>query len=99
MSKSHFNTHFLYAFRVQYAALKEECRVMFPLIGSGRFISAPVITEDGDPILDPIVLQELNAAKEPTSVGQVGNSYYVQSQSSLISLFLSVGRVLGCCIQ
>uniref|UniRef100_M1CEN1 GTPase activating protein n=2 Tax=Solanum TaxID=4107 RepID=M1CEN1_SOLTU len=47
---------------------------MFPLIGSGRFISAPVITEDGDPILDPIVLQELNAAKEPTSVGQVGPS-------------------------
>ncbi|WMV59670.1 hypothetical protein MTR67_053055 [Solanum verrucosum] len=60
--------------RVQYAALKEECRGMFPLIGSGRFISAPVITEDGDPILDPIVLQELNAAKEPTSVGQVGPS-------------------------
>ncbi|MCD7448390.1 hypothetical protein HAX54_041542 [Datura stramonium] len=60
--------------RVQYAALKEECRMMFHLIGSGRFISAPVITEDGDPILDPIVLQELNVAKEPTSVGPVGPS-------------------------
>lgn len=54
--------------------MKEECRMMFPLIGSGRFISAPIITEDGDPILDPIVLQELNAAKEPTSSGQAGNS-------------------------
>ncbi|OIT22688.1 PREDICTED: TBC1 domain family member 17-like [Nicotiana attenuata] len=60
--------------RVQYAALKEECRTMFPLIGSGRFISAPVITEDGDPVLDPIVLQELNAAKVSTSVGQIGAS-------------------------
>ncbi|XP_009624671.1 rab GTPase-activating protein 22-like [Nicotiana tomentosiformis] len=60
--------------RVQYAALKEECRTMFPLIGSGRFISAPVITEDGDPVLDPIVLQELNAAEVSTSVGQIGAS-------------------------
>lgn len=63
----------MYIFRVQYAALKEECRTMFPLIGSGRFISAPVITEDGDPVLDPIVLQELNAAEVSTSVGQIGN--------------------------
>ncbi|XP_075083157.1 GTPase-activating protein GYP7 isoform X3 [Nicotiana tabacum] len=43
---------------------------MFPTIGSGRFITAPVITEDGDPILDPLVLQEANAAKEATSAGQ-----------------------------
>lgn len=67
--------------------MKEECRGMFPLIGSGRFISAPVITEDGDPILDPIVLQELNAAKEPTSAGQVGK-YLICSPSSVISLSL-----------
>ncbi|XP_016461924.1 rab GTPase-activating protein 22 isoform X1 [Nicotiana tabacum] len=56
--------------RAQYAVLKEECRMMFPMIGSGRFITAPVITEDGDPIRDPITLQEAQAAKELSSGGQ-----------------------------
>ncbi|XP_022877498.1 TBC1 domain family member 15-like [Olea europaea var. sylvestris] len=48
--------------RVQYAVLKDECRLMFPLIGSGKFITAPVITEDGEPIYDPLVLQEANVS-------------------------------------
>ncbi|CAI9088482.1 OLC1v1022818C1 [Oldenlandia corymbosa var. corymbosa] len=46
--------------RAKYAIMKEECRQMFPLIGSGKFITAPVITEDGEPIHDPLVLQEAN---------------------------------------
>lgn len=46
--------------RSQYAQWKEECRKMFPVIGSGRYITAPVITEVGQPILDPIVLLETN---------------------------------------
>ncbi|GAA0169060.1 GTPase-activating protein [Lithospermum erythrorhizon] len=50
--------------RDQYSVLKEECRLMFPVIGSGRFITAPIITESGDPIEDPLVLQEAKAAKE-----------------------------------
>ncbi|KAL2476266.1 Ypt/Rab-GAP domain of gyp1p superfamily protein [Abeliophyllum distichum] len=58
--------------RVQYAVLKDECRIMFPLIGSGKFITAPVITEDGEPIHDPLVLQEANLGKQPTS-SAVGN--------------------------
>ncbi|MBA0853352.1 hypothetical protein Goshw_016327, partial [Gossypium schwendimanii] len=33
--------------RVQYARWKNECREIFPVIGSGRYITAPVITEDG----------------------------------------------------
>ncbi|CAK9175532.1 unnamed protein product [Ilex paraguariensis] len=45
--------------RAQYALLKEECHQMFRLIGSGRFITAPIITEDGEPIQDPVVLKEL----------------------------------------
>ncbi|KAJ7948472.1 TBC1 domain family member [Quillaja saponaria] len=49
--------------RVQYARWKEECRQMFPVIGSGRFITAPVITEDGHPIQDPLVLLETNPEK------------------------------------
>ena len=46
--------------KAQYAVLKEECDHIFPLVGSGRFITAPVITEDGEPIEDPIVLLEPN---------------------------------------
>lgn len=46
--------------RVQYARSKEDCRQMFPVVGSGRFITAPVITEDGQPIQDPIVLSQIN---------------------------------------
>ncbi|PPD86992.1 hypothetical protein GOBAR_DD16065 [Gossypium barbadense] len=33
--------------RVQYARWKNECREIFPVIGSGRYITAPVIIEDG----------------------------------------------------
>ncbi|KAL9236347.1 hypothetical protein vseg_011030 [Gypsophila vaccaria] len=50
--------------RLQYAQRKEECRQMFPLIGSGRFITAPIITEKGEPILDPLVLLEANMGNE-----------------------------------
>lgn len=49
--------------REEYAKMKEDCREMFPLVGSGRFITAPIITEDGEPILDPIVLLEANPDK------------------------------------
>ncbi|KAL1325380.1 hypothetical protein HN51_035445 [Arachis hypogaea] len=44
--------------REQYAKWKEVCQNLFPLVGSGRFITAPVITEDGQPIHDPLVLLE-----------------------------------------
>lgn len=50
-------------FRLQYASWKQECKQMFPVIGSGGFITAPVITEKGQPILDPLVLQETNLGK------------------------------------
>ena len=48
---------------MQYATWKEECRQLFPLVGSGRFITSPVISEDGQPIQDPLVLSETNPAK------------------------------------
>lgn len=55
--------------------LKEECRQLFPIVGSGRFITAPVITDDGVPIQDPIVLLEANPQKGPVSLPQEnGNS-------------------------
>ncbi|KAI8552759.1 hypothetical protein RHMOL_Rhmol06G0292300 [Rhododendron molle] len=56
--------HLRYAFvEAQYAVLKEECRLVFPLVGSGRFITAPVITDNGEPIQDPIVLLEASPDK------------------------------------
>ncbi|KAG6600767.1 TBC1 domain family member 15 [Cucurbita argyrosperma subsp. argyrosperma] len=51
--------------RIQYATWKEDCRQMFPVIGSGRYITAPVITEDGQPIQDPLVLLEANPESGP----------------------------------
>lgn len=33
---------------------------MDPLVGRGRIITAPIITENGEPIDDPIVLLEAN---------------------------------------
>ncbi|KAK6132901.1 hypothetical protein DH2020_033381 [Rehmannia glutinosa] len=50
----------VYSFRVKYELLKEECKKMFPLIGSGRFVTAPIISENGEPTQDPIVLQQIN---------------------------------------
>ncbi|KAL3733585.1 hypothetical protein ACJRO7_023018 [Eucalyptus globulus] len=49
--------------RYQYARWKEECKQMFPVVGSGRFVTAPIITEDGQPVQDPIVLSQINPEK------------------------------------
>ncbi|GFP79157.1 GTPase-activating protein gyp7 [Phtheirospermum japonicum] len=49
--------------RVNYALLKEECHEMFPLVGSGKYVTAPIVTEDGEPTQDPIVLQQINLEK------------------------------------
>ncbi|KAI9093190.1 hypothetical protein K1719_027204 [Acacia pycnantha] len=58
--------------RMQYAKWKEDCRQFFPLVGSGKFITAPIITEDGQPIQDPLVLLETNADKGVTIPAQNG---------------------------
>ncbi|XP_012460043.1 rab GTPase-activating protein 22 [Gossypium raimondii] len=46
--------------RAQYVRLKNECSKMFPVVGSGKYITAPVITEDGQPIRNPVVDLETN---------------------------------------
>ncbi|MCL7030777.1 hypothetical protein MKW94_026677 [Papaver nudicaule] len=59
--------------RVQYATWKEVCRQMDPVVGSGRIITAPLITEDGFPIQDPLNLLEANPngnASDDPSVSQ-----------------------------
>ncbi|KAA8543392.1 hypothetical protein F0562_021113 [Nyssa sinensis] len=39
--------------REQYDALKAECQKMVPIIGSGKFITAAIINDDGQPMQDP----------------------------------------------
>ncbi|XP_010538042.1 PREDICTED: TBC1 domain family member 15-like isoform X2 [Tarenaya hassleriana] len=86
--------------RLQYASWKEECKRMFPVVGSGRFITAPVITEDGKPIYDPLVLQETNSGpdsngsdffKELTSRGPLGKKV-IQWMLTLHQIGLDVNR-------
>ncbi|GKV14358.1 hypothetical protein SLEP1_g25254 [Rubroshorea leprosula] len=57
--------------RLQYARWKDECREIFPIVGSGKFITAPVITENGQPIQDPVVLLETNSG---TNAANIPNS-------------------------
>ncbi|XP_039026734.1 TBC1 domain family member 15-like [Hibiscus syriacus] len=47
--------------REQYIRWKKECSQMFPIIGSGNYITVPVITKDGRPIRDPAVCLDTNA--------------------------------------
>lgn len=37
-------------FRETYGRLKAECQRMVPVIGSGKYITTPIITDDGQPI-------------------------------------------------
>ncbi|XP_052206678.1 rab GTPase-activating protein 22-like [Diospyros lotus] len=68
--------------RSMYSVLKEECKQMFQVVGSGRFITAPIITEDGDPIQDPIVLLETNTDNGVASVSpENGNAKKYKSLS------------------
>ncbi|GFP82937.1 tbc1 domain family member 15 [Phtheirospermum japonicum] len=39
--------------RSQYAAWKDLCQKMVPAVGSGKFITTPIITDDGHPVQDP----------------------------------------------
>lgn len=71
--------------RVQYVRWKEECRQIFPVVGSGKFITAPVITEDGQPIHEPLVILETNQDRGPSQDGnsaEIGSSHaYATNQS------------------
>ncbi|RLN09280.1 TBC1 domain family member 15-like [Panicum miliaceum] len=51
--------------RLEYEKLKTKCREMDTTVGSGRVISMPVITEDGQPIEDP----NADGGARPSSVG------------------------------
>ncbi|KAJ4760789.1 Ypt/Rab-GAP domain of gyp1p superfamily protein [Rhynchospora pubera] len=44
--------------RIQYMRWKQECKEMDGHVGSGIIVTAPLVTEDGQPITDPLVLQQ-----------------------------------------
>jgi hypothetical protein len=71
---------------MQYARWKEECKEMDSHVGSGKIITAPVITEDGFPIKDPLVLLEATSDTQGTSTttttnGSSGNGIDVDNNS------------------
>ncbi|XP_044490811.1 GTPase-activating protein GYP7-like [Mangifera indica] len=57
--------------RKRYYHWKNECHEMFPVVGSGKLITAPVITEDGQPIQDPLVLQETNSGLNASNTSEI----------------------------
>lgn len=58
--------------RMQYSRWKEECREMDSHVGSGKIITAPIITEDGFPIKDPLVLLEAASETQGTPTSSSG---------------------------
>ena len=58
--------------RLKYEILKEVCKKMFPLIGSGKLVTAPIITEDGKPNQDPTVLQQIYGSEIPQHIDDDG---------------------------
>ncbi|XP_066366478.1 rab GTPase-activating protein 22-like isoform X2 [Miscanthus floridulus] len=74
--------------RMQYARWKQECKEMDSHVGSGKIITAPIITEDGFPIKDPLVLLEATSDTQGTSITTSGSS------GNGIDVDNSVNRVL-----
>jgi hypothetical protein len=56
---------------MQYARWKEECKDMDSHVGSGKIITAPIITEDGFPIKDPLVLLEAASGTQCSSTSNI----------------------------
>ncbi|PSR89756.1 TBC1 domain family member 15 like [Actinidia chinensis var. chinensis] len=50
--------------REQYEAWKAECQKMVPIIGSGKLLTAPIITDDGQSINDPSTNSDLGDNSE-----------------------------------
>ncbi|KAF9666943.1 hypothetical protein SADUNF_Sadunf16G0281200 [Salix dunnii] len=77
--------------RLQYVRWKEECRQIFPVVGSGRFITAPVITEDGQPIQEPLVILETNQDRSAETGNGTNQSRINGSCSEMVRKLTSHG--------
>ncbi|KAK1440030.1 hypothetical protein QVD17_05855 [Tagetes erecta] len=70
--------------RDQYAELKESCSRMFPVVGSGKFITARVITANGDPLQDPVALLDTTLENLPTPQSQESDTVDSQEHNKEI---------------
>ncbi|XP_074590216.1 rab GTPase-activating protein 22-like isoform X1 [Curcuma longa] len=60
--------------RVQYERWKDVCHELDSHVGSGIIVTAPLVTEDGQPIHDPLVLMEASPSQTPPHSEQVNSS-------------------------
>ncbi|PKA48684.1 hypothetical protein AXF42_Ash018501 [Apostasia shenzhenica] len=64
--------------REQYAKWKQECRELDSHVGSGMIITAPIITEDGDTIKDPLVLMQAVPSANSDGAQDNGGNFHVE---------------------
>ncbi|KAK2984603.1 hypothetical protein RJ640_029109 [Escallonia rubra] len=57
--------------REQYAAWKGECQKMVPVIGSGKLILSPIVTDDGQPIRESSINSDSQLCEGTTSKNDV----------------------------
>ncbi|CAN1242805.1 Rab GTPase-activating protein 22 [Linum perenne] len=74
--------------REEYGKWKEECRETFPIVGSGKFITAPVITEDGEPVKEQLILSETS---ETVANGETQSSINISSCEMLKDIISNNG--------
>lgn len=60
-----------FSYRVQYERWKDVCRELDSHVGSGIVVTAPLVTEDGQPIKDPLVLKEATPNQIPSQRSRV----------------------------
>uniref|UniRef100_A0A2P2M8U9 Rab-GAP TBC domain-containing protein n=1 Tax=Rhizophora mucronata TaxID=61149 RepID=A0A2P2M8U9_RHIMU len=68
--------------REQYSRWKAECQTMVPVVGSGKFITTPIITNDGQPIIG----SSMSSCHE----GQVSSSF---SDKKVIQWMLNLHQI------
>ncbi|KAI3668006.1 hypothetical protein L6452_43077 [Arctium lappa] len=55
--------------REQYASWKEQCKKIAPIVGSGKFVTTPLVNEDGTPVEDSgVVLSKSDADSDKKAI-------------------------------
>ncbi|XP_047336452.1 rab GTPase-activating protein 22-like [Impatiens glandulifera] len=79
--------------RARYTVLKAECRNLFPMIGSGKYVTAPILLENGEPSQDPIVLEQLKLENgEPITMVKETDKKILEWKLTLHQIGLDVVR-------
>jgi hypothetical protein len=86
---------FAYFDILEYEKLKTRCREMDTTVGSGRVVTMPVITEDGQPIEDP----NSNGGAKPSSVGSEQETNGVPLHKEVIQWKLTLHQIGKDCLR